>query len=85
MIKIVFYSKQQRTVFGIVVLYRRENGEIGFLNFDYVSQIKNHNSYFVTKAIEKMMSFPLFQSFEFKKIDFWYVVKFLSLLLIQLL
>jgi hypothetical protein len=65
-----FYQNVQRTCFGAVVYYK--NGSTVKKHFyDFFSEYMIHNSYFTTKALEKLFQCNLFTKKAFENVYFW--------------
>lgn len=65
-----WYHTHQRSVFG-VVLYYKEREKIKKHYFDIISNIMEHDSYFVIKAVGKVMKTKFFLSKKFEGYSFW--------------
>jgi hypothetical protein len=62
------YNKPQRTLFGATLVYVDENENRKFFYFDIVSEILDHNAYFVNKALFKILNHSVFKSKQIKEL-----------------
>ncbi|MCL6574005.1 MAG: hypothetical protein K6T88_20360, partial [Bacillus sp. (in: Bacteria)] len=58
----------QRTLFGTTLVYVDENENRKFFYFDIISEILDHNAYFVNKALFKILNHSVFKSHQIKEL-----------------
>jgi hypothetical protein len=63
-----YFRKPQRTIFGMVLIYKNENNEINKIYFDFISECLKHNAYFVKYAFDKFLSHSEVQKINFNSI-----------------
>jgi hypothetical protein len=66
----VFFKAPQRTVFGIVGFFKKEN-ETHKITFNVVSPILNHDSTMVRDILQKVLKHKTFQQFNVHTVSFW--------------
>eukprot|EP00012_Vannella_robusta_P009283 CAMPEP_0206192516 /NCGR_PEP_ID=MMETSP0166-20121206/6007_1 /ASSEMBLY_ACC=CAM_ASM_000260 /TAXON_ID=95228 /ORGANISM="Vannella robusta, Strain DIVA3 518/3/11/1/6" /LENGTH=576 /DNA_ID=CAMNT_0053609031 /DNA_START=413 /DNA_END=2143 /DNA_ORIENTATION=- len=67
----VWFSSPQRTVFGLVALFKGLDSKLYKVIFTVVSPILNHDSCTVTCILKKIIKHPVFRHFETDKLEFW--------------
>jgi hypothetical protein len=63
-----YYNQSQRTLFGATLVYVDENENRKFFYFDIISEILDHNAYFVNKALFKILNHSVFKSHQIKEL-----------------
>jgi len=70
-----FYTKSQRTILGMCLIFKQENEknevETKFNYIDFVSEDLTHDAFFVKRCLEKLFSMPIFQNNRFKNLHLW--------------
>jgi hypothetical protein len=57
-----YHNQPQRTLFGATLVYVDENDNRKFFYFDIISEILNHDVYFINKALFKILNHSQFSS-----------------------
>jgi hypothetical protein len=67
-----FFNRPQRSVFCVVLLYKRiDGGEVHQMTFDFVSEVLNHDPHFVSTAWDSMFQMDEFKDLNVKALKFW--------------
>jgi hypothetical protein len=65
------YNQPQRTLFCATLVYVDENENRKFFYFDIISEILDHNTYFVNKVLFKILNHSVFKSHQIKELKTW--------------
>jgi hypothetical protein len=67
-----YYHQPQRTLFGATLIFRHPETQcLEFFYFDIISECLNHDAFFVSKALIKILEHPVFKEQQFSRLTFW--------------